>query len=211
MLNFVTRLRTASKFCEFDKVNEEILSAVLSNGTSIWLTTKALGSTEEPTLASVMKMALAENQAAAMVETGQDQEAVNYTRTGQTRSQRPPGHNTKTPPSYTSPRNSYSQGKPCGYCGRDPRHETCPAAKEACHENEFEMPQTWHFKKVCRSKKAPDARHKSKRAVNWVAEETDEEGNAQDTYEYASRPERQQRPSNYVARTRSSRSTQVAL
>jgi len=189
VLNFVTRLRTASKYCKFEKVDDEILSAVLSNGTSLWLTKKALSGNDEPTLASVMKMAstraLADNQAAAMVEPCPDHlEAVNYTRAGQSRSQRPPSQATRTPPSYTSPRNSYSQGKLCGYCGQDSRHETCPAAKATCHG----CSKIGHFAKVCKSKKESGAKRpmKSKRSVNFVTEESDEGDDAQETYyEYA--------------------------
>ncbi len=118
IMSFVTRLRTAARYCEYVDTDEMICGQVLSGGTSEWLTTRAFQDSSEPTLESIMKLAttkaVATTRAKVMKEESIDHnEEVNnvgynqYNRkTNQSNAQRP----------QTSEQAS-SCGKPCNYCG----------------------------------------------------------------------------------------------
>jgi len=174
VLSFVTRLRSAAKHCKFDKTDDEILSAVLTNGTSLWLTKKCIESAlkgTDPTLATMMTLAsanaISESQAREMVDSEQS-EGVNYMSGAKHK---------RLPSSYTSPRNSYNQDSapPCRNCGRDARHDTCPAKNLVCHA----CSKVGHFKSVCQSKneRSQTARHsgreKLRRSIKFVEEASD--------------------------------------
>jgi len=161
-LKFVTRCRTAARYCEFENVNEEIKDQVITFGSSEWLTKKALGGDEEPTLESLMKLALSRevsySQAKSIKQPSPDQqEAANFI--GKTRphndfrnTQASPSHSQsstrhdgfKKPPQY--------QAKDCGYCGKDASHSKCPAYGTTCTG----CGKKNHWVSCCRSKdKAP--------------------------------------------------------
>lgn len=154
VLQFVTRLRTAGKYCEFVSIDDEILSAVLSNGNSEWLTKKALESTSEPKLADVMKLALSKelssSQAMAMRNPSPDElEEANFI--GKARPSNVDFKNAHSRSSNGTSQQHVKREDTCGNCGRDAKHPKCPAIDSICRT----CSRKGHWEQVCRSKDKP--------------------------------------------------------
>lgn len=167
VLNFVRRLRTAAKYCEFHSVEFEIASSVLSNGSSEWLTKKALASDTEPTLTSIMKLAcsneLSTNQSKAM----RDPENINNINNNNnannngsnnvnsldkfagSKSSWQPRRVNRNNTSSSSPNNR--RPADCGNCGDNSDHKRCPAKDSICQA----CGPKGHWAVVCRSKHNP--------------------------------------------------------
>ncbi len=187
VLSFVTRLRTAAKYCEFHSVDFEIASSVLSNGSSDWLTKKALAGEKGPTLESIMKLAssneLSTNQSKAMRESDGAVNQIGDKYESSKSNWQPRQVNRND--SSTRLRNDNQSPEPrrstrdCRNCGEDSEHRRCPATDSTCKA----CGRTGHWSEVCRSKHRPlpDSRHSKtslksnlkKNRVNYVDNNSD--------------------------------------
>ena len=157
-LTFATRLRTASRYCEFNCVDEEILQTILQNGSSDWLTQRVMQDQDQPTLESLLKTASAKELSTMQ---------VNEMRA------KPEFVNNISNSLYGNRANMANRDGPCGYCGRDKTHTSCPAKDKNCNA----CGKKGHFESVCRSKShknknnnsQPRPRDRARRKVNYIA------------------------------------------
>ena len=149
IMSFVTRLRTASRYCEFHNVDDEIASQILSFGSSDWLTARAFQGDDEPTLKSIMKLMTTKEISSTRSKVmrnntiNHNEEQINFT-TNKTNQRQ---QNIR-PQQSQAPRQMNTTSRACNYCGKDSSHEKCPAADSTCRGCD----KKGHWEVVCRSK-----------------------------------------------------------
>lgn len=123
-LQYVTRLRSASRYCEFNNIDEAIIQSILANGKSGWLTKKIFAQDKDPSLTEVLKFALqyelSNNQSKAIREPSLDQlGTVNYISKEK--------YKADVNKEYAITRKWKTNNGNCDRCGKNPLHENCPA------------------------------------------------------------------------------------
>ena len=158
IMSFVTRLRTAARYCEYTDVDDMICTQVLSYGTSEWLTTRAFSEKDEPTLQSILTLMLTKDVSSSRSKAMRDptidhnEESVNHVAHSSSQNSHRQQQSMRTHAAQQS-RPTNQSGKACGYCGKDSNHSRCPAADSECRA----CGKKGHWDSVCRSrnKQAP--------------------------------------------------------
>ncbi|KAK3088256.1 hypothetical protein FSP39_016655 [Pinctada imbricata] len=185
---YVTELRRLSKDCEFQDVNNEILSQLIQNCRSNQLRRRALREPEKG-LDDIIKlgraMELSDSQAQAM-ERSENVTPVNAISRnrgrGRTANRGTPGRSRGAAARRYTPRGRGSAPRGRGYTkscfncgGRYPHNGPCPAKGQQCHK----CHQMDHFKKVCKGRGSGHVRS--------VEEDPDLEADSDDSYCYVVR------------------------
>ncbi len=149
IMSYVTRLRTAARYCEYTDVDDMICTQVLSSGSSEWLTTRAFAEKEEPTLQSILTLMLTKDVSSSRSKAMRDptidhnEESVNQVARSSSQNNLGQQQSARTPVAKQGQRG----GKACGYCGKDSSHPRCPAADSVCRS----CGKKGHWDSVCRS------------------------------------------------------------
>ncbi|KAK3105801.1 hypothetical protein FSP39_006028 [Pinctada imbricata] len=185
---YVTELRRLSKDCEFQDVNNEILSQLIQNCRSNQLRRRALREPEKG-LDDIIKlgrtMELSDSQAQAM-ERSENVTPVNAISRnrgrGRTANRGTAGRSRGAAARRYTPRGRGSAPRGRGYTkscfncgGRYPHNGPCPAKGQQCHK----CHQMDHFKKVCKGRGSGHVRS--------VEEDPDSEAGSDDSYCYVVR------------------------